>query len=106
MRFNRLLGRDRVKLTLETVSNRSTPATPLPALVKAERTESSSPNNRKAATTDSNVNRVRVLRRNRADHTRWKYFMRPRSRDAQPTFPYPGATYAAHTPPPSDRASP
>ena len=41
----------------------------------ALRTESSRPNRRNAASTDRSVKTVRVLRRNNAAQTRWKYFM-------------------------------
>src|SRR5574337_1475037 len=71
----RLKGNCTVKLSLDTVTRRSTPTTVLPASANAVRTESSIPNSRKAASTDNMVRMVRVLRRVSAAQTRWKYFM-------------------------------
>ncbi len=58
----------------ELTTRRLTPAADGGAL-NAERTASSMPNSRKAASTESSVKIVRVLRRNNAAQIRWKYFM-------------------------------
>src|SRR4249919_3427312 len=58
----------------EATTSRFAPAT-LPPELNATRTESSIPNSRNAATTDNNVSDVRVLLRNNAAQTRWKYFI-------------------------------
>src|ERR1022692_2284332 len=91
MRASRLLGSDNVNDILETVTSRSTPATPAPALAKALRTESSRPNSRKAASTDNSVKMVRVWRRNMALQIRWKYFTPATTRRAPPGCPCRGA---------------
>ena len=66
MRAFRLFGSCRVKLALLMVISRSTPATLAPAFAKASRTESSSPNSRNAASTETSVKPVRAGRRNSA----------------------------------------
>src|SRR5690606_15330707 len=59
----------------EPTISRLAPATLLPPLAKATRTESSMPNSRNAVTMDSRVNRVRVRLRNSWAHINEKYFM-------------------------------
>src|SRR5690606_1530992 len=59
----------------EPTISRLAPATQLPPLAKATRTESSMPNSRNAVTMDSRVNRVRVRLRNSCAHINEKYFM-------------------------------
>lgn len=71
---SRLIGSDWVIDRREATTKRFTPLT-LPPEVKATRTESSMPNSRNAATTDSKVNKVRVLLRNNCAHTSQRYFM-------------------------------
>src|SRR5687768_15232508 len=58
----------------EATTMRLAPVTSPPEL-KATRTESSMPNRKKAAVTDSNVSNVRVLLRNSAAQMRCRYFM-------------------------------
>jgi hypothetical protein len=86
MRAPRLSGNACCMDIFEVTTSRPAPATLLPA-VKATRTESSSPNNRKAATMDTRVRMVRVLRRNSAAQIRWKYFMSCSFRLAFPFSP-------------------
>src|SRR3990167_9235656 len=74
MRVSRLYGSICVIDRREATTRRSAPAT-LPPELNATRTESSRPNSRNAATTDSSVSSVRVLLRNSADQINEKYFM-------------------------------
>src|SRR6185312_11050982 len=106
MRGNKLFGSETVKLSLDIVTKRSTPATSPPTLAKAVRTEFSNPNNKNAATTDSRVNSVRVLRLKSAVHKRWKYFTQAPPAAARPACPYRDATRDGRIRRPSDRASP
>src|SRR6202044_2090807 len=98
IRGKSLFGNAMVKLSLEKVTRRSAPTILPPALANAMRTQSNNPNSRKAARTDSNVNSVRVLRRNRAAQTRWKYFMQAQLRTDRRAYPYPGATRDGRAP--------
>src|SRR5690349_16141345 len=75
---SRLYGSICVIDSRDATTRRSAPAM-LPPLLKATRTESSRPNSRNAAITDSKVREVRVLLRNSADQMREKYFMAPSS---------------------------
>src|SRR5215510_13057225 len=74
MRGSRLAGSGWMIEMRELTTRRLTPAADGGAL-NAVRTASSMPNSRNAASTESSVKIVRVLRRNSAAQIRWKYFM-------------------------------
>src|SRR5690606_27043352 len=71
---SRLIGSDWVIDSREATTSRLAPST-LPPELNATRTESSIPNSRNAATTDSRVSRVRVLLRNSCAQISEKYFI-------------------------------
>src|SRR5690606_33279101 len=68
-------GRVSMKDSFEAVCRRCAPSAFCPSCAKLVRMPSSRPNSRNAATIEASVRKVRVLRRNSAAQTRWKYFI-------------------------------
>src|SRR5690606_16690510 len=68
-------GRVSMNDSFDAVCSRCAPSAFCPSCAKLVRMPSSRPNSRNAAMIEASVRKVRVLRRNSAAQTRWKYFM-------------------------------